>query len=97
MARKTSSQAKAEATPLPPAITTSSPFTSSESLLSNSESNLSSPSTEFQAEFTEFSDLEGKPLPTVLVNNASQSEMKTALDDAVKKVFHEHSRSTLLY
>ena len=44
-----------------------------------------------------FSDLEGKPLPTVLVNNASQSEMKTALDDAVKKVFHNHSRSTVLY
>jgi hypothetical protein len=33
-----------------------------------------------------FPTLEGRPLPTVHVNNANLTELKNACDDAVKKV-----------
>lgn len=42
-------------------------------------------------EMKEFPSLEGRPLPTVHVNNASLGEIKLALDEAVKKVrYHIH-------
>lgn len=56
--------------------------------------NLSSASTSTIAqvqEMKEFPSLEGRPLPTVHVNNASLGEIKLALDEAVKKVrYHIH-------
>jgi hypothetical protein len=56
--------------------------------------NLSSQSTSTIAhvqEMKEFPSLEGRPLPTVHVNNASLGEIKLALDEAVKKVrYHIH-------
>jgi hypothetical protein len=53
------------------------------------DNNLSSQSTSTIAhiqEMKEFPSLEGRPLPTVHVNNASLGEIKLALDEAVKKV-----------
>jgi hypothetical protein len=52
-------------------------------------SNVSSQVTSITAkvqEMHDFPSLQGRPLPTVHVNNASLGEIKLALDEAVKKV-----------
>jgi hypothetical protein len=63
--------------------------------------NLSSQSTSTIAhvqEMKEFPSLEGRPLPTVHVNNASLGEIKLALDEAVKKVrYYIYVLCPLLY
>jgi hypothetical protein len=46
-----------------------------------------------------FPSLEGRPLPTTIVNNSSLGEVKVALDDAVKKVcstFHSFGYDPLI-